>query len=194
MLQTVLFWIMMSDVKFFSGAIHSLLPSDGPTPICHLSSCVRGWSTKHNEEHPAAYWSSTDSAHDQPKESGFILIVTEIFPRGIFHVVYHISVFGFMNANCWRGKWSHWDELGSKNRSLSNGNSPVPLLPGNGRKKREIDLLENAISEEIISDPKKIKTHLDKGLSSNFGWCLKYIDFMKTICTECYFFFVLQKE
>ena len=145
MLQTVLFWIMMCDGKFFSGAIHSLLPSDGPTPICHLSSCVRGLSTKHNEEHPAAYWSSTDSAHDHPKESGFILIVTEIFPRGIFHVVYHISLLGFMNANSWRGKWSHWDELGSKKRSLSNGNSPVPLFPGNGRKKREIDLLENAI-------------------------------------------------
>ena len=138
MLQTVLFWIMMCDGKFFSGAIHSLLPSDGPTPICHLSSCVRGWSTKHNEEHPAAYWSSTDSAHDHPKESGFILIVTEIFPRGIFHVVYHISLLGFMNVNCWRGKWSHWDELGSKKRCPSDGNSPVPLFPGNGRKRGKL--------------------------------------------------------
>ena len=105
--------------QILSGAIHSLLPSDGPTPICHLSSCVRGWSTKHNEEHPAAYWSSTDSAHDHPKESGFILIVTEIFPRGIFHVVYHISVFGFMSVNCWREKWSHWDVLHGEQEEIS---------------------------------------------------------------------------
>ena len=79
-----------------------------------------------------------------PKKADLSWSWQKYFPEGYF-TSYIISVFGFMNVNCWRGKWSHWDELGSKKRSLSNGNSPVPLFPGNGRKKREIDLLENAI-------------------------------------------------
>ena len=81
-----------------------------------------------------------------PKKADLSWSWQKYFPEGYF-TSYIIYLYLALWVSIVEEKNDHIEMycMGSKKRSLSNGNSLVPLLPGNGRKKREIDLLENAI-------------------------------------------------